>query len=151
MVDNIQDAPTIHDELEQTKKKLNFEYKTKVYIVIEDSDTEDYGLVKDTLSDINWVSGQGETIGTWTRSPMDHLIHISLLPSMEALYDKSVKLWTEMVERRKTQKAQKDAKRRIPRIGPSQPKTKKEPELTEADESLLAINSMKAKLMGLRK
>lgn len=151
MDDNIQDAPTIHDELEQTKKKLNFEYKTKIYVVLEDSNIQDYGLVKDTLGDINWVPGKGETIGTWSRSGWDNLIHISILPAIEALYDKSVKMWTEIIEKRKITSTKSQSRRRIPSVGSSDKKQKPEPEQSTSDETKIAFSDLKAKLLNLRK
>ena len=139
---------TITDGNEPSKIKL--ENKPKAHIVLEDSDTEDYGVVKDTRNDIMWVSGKGDVVGTWSRSKVDGLIHISLIDSINALYDRAVMSWSKNVEARKVQKIKRsrvsDGTRK-----PGRPKLVKPEQTTVVpDKDRIAINDMKAKLMGLR-
>ena len=141
------------DDAQQTEIKI--QNKPKAHIALEESDTEDFGIVKDTRNDIMWVSGKGDIIGTWSRSRVDGLIHISLLTSIEALYDRAVLTWSKNIEMRKIQKTKKqrssdgtkpEGTRKVGR-----PKLDK-PQQTVVipDKDRVAINDMKAKLMGLR-
>lgn len=135
---------------EEQKPIPKFESKPKAHIVLEESDTEHTGLVKDTLCDINWISGQGETIGTWSRSRIDGLIHIKLLTSIEALYDRAINTWAEFAKERAAQKLQKAR-------GVRGPAKKKEGEQLDeqtptrlAEEDKIKFNDMRARLMKLR-
>jgi len=125
-----------------TKPQLKFESKPKAHIVLEDSDTEDSGIVKDTQCDVAWVSGQGPTIGTWSKSKVDGLIHIKLLTSVEALYDSAVNTWTKFAEVRAEQKKT----RRTPG---RKKKTDTEPTqvASVSDEDKIALNDMRARIM----
>lgn len=130
--------------------KIKLENKPKAHIVLEDSDTEDYGVVKDTRNDIMWVAGNGDVVGTWSRSKVDGLIHISLIDSINALYDRAVMSWAKNVEARKVQKIKKsrtsDGTRK-----PGRPKLEKPQQtVVVSDKDRAVINDMKAKLMGLR-
>ena len=145
--DNINQDNTTDTPQESPTK---FESKPKAHIALEDSDTEDSGIVKDTLCDINWVPGQGHTIGIWSRSKIDGLIHISLLTSIEALYDSAVRTWEEFSKARTQQKERKARGVR----GPSKKTLAEAEEQAQiqklSDEEKLKYNDMRAKLMRSR-
>ena len=140
--DNITDTPQ--------ESPTKFESKPKAHIALEGSDSEDSGIVKDTLCDINWVPGQGHTIGIWSRSKIDGLIHISLLTSIEALYDSAIRTWEEFAKERTQQKERKARGVR----GPSKKTLAESEEQLQAkklsDEEKLKYNDMRAKLMRSR-
>lgn len=141
------------DEIQSTTPegtKPKFESKPKAHIALEDSDTEDSGIVKDTLCDIAWVQGQGNTVGIWSRSKIDGLIHISLISSIEALYDSAIRTWEEFAKIR----AQQDARKARGVRGPSKKKDIAPDESTQlqplSDEEKLRYNDMRARLMRSR-
>ena len=104
------------------------------------SNEDDWGIVEDTLSNLLWQPGQGEIVGTWTRSKLDECIHVSLLTSISALEDRSIIIWTKYAEERKAQKAAG----KKPRAAKKADEPELIPELSV--EKKLEFNSLRAKL-----
>lgn len=77
------------------------EYKTKAYLVLVDSDKKDWGVIEDTLNDLNWEPGKGEIVGTWSKPRYDNLVHISLCTAISALQDRSVQTFARYAEERR--------------------------------------------------
>ena len=117
----------------------------RAWLVLVDSDTQSWGIVEDTLGDINWTPGSGEIVGTWTRSALDKCIHVSLLTAINALEDRSIAIWSKYAEERKAQKATGKKSR-----SPRKPKDEK-PVVEESVETMMAFNSLRAKLKRSKK
>lgn len=113
----------------------------RAWIVLVDSDIDDWGMVEDTKGDLLWQPGKGDIVGTWTRSKVDGRIHISLLSAINALEDKAIAIWSEYAEQRRIQKAT-GKKPRSPRAK----KEEQEPDAPLPAETQLAFNSLRAKL-----
>ena len=76
-------------------------YKPCAHIVLFGSDTESWGLAIDSKNNIFIKRPEeGEIVGTWTRSPIDNRIRLSLETSLEALTDMSVLRMMEHVKMR---------------------------------------------------
>lgn len=129
-----------------------FEYKYKANVTLEDSDKEEYGVVRDTTGIFDFTHGQGDVVGTWTRSRVDNLIRVSLLPSIEALYDKAVRTWQNYAEERKIAKEIKASGGRV--AGKRKTKLTVNVEAPEPvklpDEEKIKFNDMRARLMKSR-
>lgn len=114
---------------------------TKAFLALIDSEHGNWGVVEDTLGDMLWVPGKGEIVGTWTRSKVDNLLHISLTTAIVALVDRSIQIWAKYAEERKAGKVAKTQRTaRAPKDVVEEPV----PELSI--EEKLAFNSMRAKL-----
>lgn len=116
------------------------EYKVRAHLALEDTDTHDWGLVKDTEGNICWKRGEGQLVGTWSRSPSDGLIHICLETTIMALVDKATLQFAKYAEKRRTEIAAPKARSSR---GPRAPKP--EPEQSEA---LTVLDSVR-KLLNL--
>lgn len=121
----------------QEEQPVTPEYKVKAHIALEDTDTHDWGLVKDTEGDICWKSGEGQLIGTWSRSPSDGLIHICLETTITALVDKATLQFAKYAEKRRTEIA---APRTRSSRGLRAPKA--EPEQSEALTMLDSVRNL---------
>lgn len=130
---------------EETKPPLKFESKPKAHIVLEDSDDESSGIVKDTQCDLSWIPGQGATVGTWSRSKVDGLIHIKLLTPIEALYDSAVNTWAKFAEIRTEQKKTRGKPGRKKKVVTDTPEVVSVP-----DEDKIVFNDMRARILALR-
>lgn len=83
-----------------------------VWIVLVGSEEkDDWGVTEDTLGNLLWAPGEGDLVGTWSRSSLDGRIHISLLTAISALEDRTVTIWAKYAEERKAQKATGKRKR----------------------------------------
>ncbi len=112
----------------------------KAWLALVSSDHEDWGMVEDTLGDILWTPGKGEIVGTWTRSKVDGLLHLSLTTSFRALVDKAIQIWARYAEERKAGKVVKERKARQPK------EIVEEPVAELPVEEKLAFNSLRARL-----
>ncbi len=97
------------------------EYQVKAHIALEDSDGESWGIVKDTEGSLAWGPGKGATIGTWSRSPQDGLIHIFLETSIMALVDKSTLAFAKYAEQRRADVSTTKKGTRAPRVPKVEP------------------------------
>ncbi len=84
------------DALDLTK----LEYGTKVFIILEESDKEQWGVVKDNTDMLFTALKECPAIGTWSRAPYDNLIHIALTTPIKALLDRAVQLTALRVKER---------------------------------------------------
>jgi len=76
-------------------------YKSGAHLVLEDSDTDNFGMVVDKEDKIFWKPGDGSVVGEWSKAPFDNRIHLSIKPPIVALYDKAMSNLEEIVRRRK--------------------------------------------------
>ncbi len=123
-------------EEEQPKdEQPKLDYQVKAHIALEDSDDQTWGIVKDTEGDYGWKTGGGATIGTWSRSPSDGLIHVFLETPIMALVDKATQHFAEYAEKRRADLATLKSGSRTPRT----PRTPKAP--PEPSEEQVAMSS----------
>ena len=126
------------------------EFKIKAYLALVDSDQYDWGIIEDTLSDLLWTPGKGEVVGTWTRTKLDNLIHVSLGTSLSALQDRSVQTFAKYTEERRLKadgsKKPKKKARTAAEIAQEQiaPSASSTPEIS-VDEKL-KFNALRARL-----
>jgi len=134
---------TEDDELQEVPPKT--EYKVKAYLVLVDSDHQDWGIVEDTMNDILWQPGGGEIVGTWSKPKYDNLIHISLSTAISALQDRSIQTFAKYAEERRQQIAgvKKPAKRGKKAAEPIQEQLPA-PEISI--EEKMKFNSLRARL-----
>ena len=76
-------------------------YQTKAYLVLLNSDHDDWGVIEDTLNNLMWEPGKGEIVGTWSRPRFDNRIHISLCTSISALQDRAIQTFLHYSEEHK--------------------------------------------------
>ncbi len=118
------------------ERPATLEYQVKAHIALEDSDSQVWGILKDLEGSYSWKPGEGQIVGTWSRSPQDNLIHVFLETSIQSLVDKSTLRFAEYAEKRRTEVSTPKTRTRAPRV----PK----PELeTEASEALTKIASLR--------
>lgn len=117
----------------------------RVWLVLVGSEDEDWGIVEDTQGSLMWKPGEGDIVGTWTRSVIDNRIHVSLLSVINALEDRSIAIWSRYAEERKLQKAA-GKKPRTPRAKKATGEEEPEPQPTLSVEDSMKFNSLRARL-----
>jgi len=117
---------------------------TKAWLVLVDSDKEDWGLIEDTLGDLNWTPGKGEVVGTWSRTQFDGMIHLSVETSLAALQDRSIQIWSKYAEERRVQKATGKKPRKARALKPEEAALPS-PELSL--EQKMEFNSLRARVL----
>ena len=96
------------------------EYKSKVRLILEDSETAEWGLVKDCHGAINHIPEDADIVGTWNRYGTG-TYWISLTVASEALLDRHTQLTAKLAADRKLQaslepyQVKKTTKARVPR------------------------------------
>ncbi len=96
------------------------EYKSKVRLVLEDSEIAEWGLVKDCHGAINLIPEDADIVGTWNRYGTG-TYWISLTVASEALLDRATQLTAKLAADRKLQaslepyQVKKTTKVRVPR------------------------------------
>ncbi len=128
----------------ETEDPKELKYSISAHVALEDSDTETWGVAKDTDGSFQWKTGDGELVGTWSRSPSDGLIHVFLETPLLALVNKATQHFAELARQRETAvDAPKSKGARAPRA----PKVveKSEAEL-EAEERMNKIASLRSKI-----
>lgn len=78
------------------------EYKPKAHLVLEGSNTEEWGVVKDCHGNVNYVPEDAELVGTWNKYS-NGVIWVSLETSLQALQNKATLLMAEMAKAREVQ------------------------------------------------
>ena len=120
-------------------------YEVKAYLVLVDSDKyNDWGIIEDTLNNLNWQPGMGETVGTWSRPGYDNSIHISLGTALSALQDRSIQSFAKYAEERRQEQLGVKPARKARKTGVPIPEPEQVQELS-VDEKL-KFNSLRAKL-----
>lgn len=119
------------------------EYQVKAYLILVDSDKQDWGVVEDTHNDLAWTPGKGEVVGTWSRPRYDNLIHIGLTTALQALQDRAIQTFAKYAEERKqvAEGKKKPSGKSKKAKEPAQEPTQELP----VDEKL-KFNSLRAKL-----
>lgn len=92
---------TWQTEEEIAPQQRSPEYQVKARLVLEDSGEHTWGLVKFIGTRIFHEFGQGEVVGTWSKSPADGYYHISLETPIMVLVDKATQLHIELVNKRR--------------------------------------------------
>ncbi len=117
------------------------EYQIKAHIALEDSNSHDWGVARDTEGSFVWEPGVGPITGTWTRSPVDGLIHVFLETPTTALVDAATLRFVELAEKRLAKEAtvSKPTTRKK-----AAPKPTEEP--SEQAENLAAIDRLRGLL-----
>lgn len=131
---------TEDDEVQKVPPKQ--EFKVKAYLVLVDSDKQDWGMVEDTLNNLNWQPGSGEVVGTWTRPAYNNLIHISLGTALSALQDRSVQTFAHYAEERR----QKVLVKRAPRKAGKAAEPVQEPVQELSVDEKLKFNALRARM-----
>ena len=109
-------------------------YQIKAHVALEGSNEYSWGTTKDTEGSFTWKTGEGEIVGTWSRSPADGLIHVFLETSLQGLVDKATLRFAELAERRKeTASTPKTTRTRTPKV--EQP--------PEPNEELIKIDKLR--------
>ena len=121
-------------------------YEVKAYLVLVDSDNHnDWGIIEDTLNNINWQPGEGEVVGTWSRPGFDNRIRITLSTALSALQDRSAQTFAHYAEERRLREA---GLLKVPRKGKKAAKSTEEPTPApdiSIDEKL-KFNALRARL-----
>ncbi len=133
---------TEDEEAQELAQPPKQEYKVKAYLVLVDSDGKDWGVVEDTLNDLNWQPGGGEIVGTWSRTPYDNRIHVSLGTALSALQDRSVQTFAKYAEERK----QKELVKRAPRKAGKAAEPVQEPVQELSVDEKLKFNALRARM-----
>lgn len=123
--------------IDPEKRPVKLDHQVKAHIALEDSDKENWGMVK-YLEPGNYAleAGEGELVGNWSRSPKDGLIHVFLEDPLTALVDKAIQQFAEYATRRKAEAAApKTRKARVPKAAP------------EPSEALVKIDRLR-KMLG---
>jgi len=115
----------------------------KATLVLVDSDKEDWGLIEDTLGDLNWVPGKGEVVGTWARTAFDNLIYLGVETSLSALQNRTTQIWAKYAEERRVQKATGKKPKRARALKPEEAAL---PEAELSVEVKLEFNALRARL-----
>lgn len=84
-----------------TEEDTKPEYQVKASLVLEDSDKETWGLVRDTEGKFDREKDEGPIVGTWSKSPVDNCYHIFLETPITALVDKATLRTAELVKKRR--------------------------------------------------
>ena len=99
----------------------DIEYKPKAYLVLENSDTKNYGLIRD-ITDPSIINlSSCEVVGSWSKSRADNLIKLSLIESIDAIYDKALQAWADFEQITFPEPKKKRAPKSLPK--PSKPKS----------------------------
>ena len=116
----------------------------KAWLVLVDSDKEDWGLIEDTKGNLNWTPGKGEVVGTWSRTQFDGLIHLGVETSIAALQDRSIQVWAKYAEERRVQMAtgKKPRKTKAPK-----PEEAALPAPELSVEQKMEFNSLRARVL----
>lgn len=134
---------TEDDEVQKAPPPPKQGFEVKAHLVLVDSDKEDWGVVEDTLSNLNWQPGLGEITGTWSRPRYDNLIHISLATAISALQDRSVQTFAKYAEERRQRKeGEKKPARKEKKVVEPLPEPVQELSVDER----LRFNSLRARL-----
>lgn len=127
-------------EQEEEDSQPKLEYQVNAHITLEDSDTQTWGMVKDTEDNFLWKPGEGILVGKWSRSPVDGLIHVFLETPLMALVDKATQRFAEYAERRRTTSS-------APKTRSKSSRTPKVEPVAIPAEELTTINNLR-KLLG---
>ena len=133
-----------------TPNRTDLKYQYKVHLVLVDSDKyNDWGVVEDDTGKFAYVPGQGEIVGTWSRTGYDDMVHITLTTSINALLDRATQTWAAYALERKA----RDAAPKKPRAkkiiyGETQSTEPAQPavDTQQVIEKKLEFNSLRARL-----
>ncbi len=139
----------------ESKSKLTpmtqLEIKPKARLVLEDSDSENWGLVLDCHGALNTIPEDAEPVGKWNRY-QDDVIWISLTTPIEALADRAIQQYVFVSEARRKAEAAGTAKKtgtkKARKASAAKPKTEQGVEPTAAQETANKLDSLRKKLRG---
>lgn len=114
--------------IDPEKRPVKLEYQVKAHVALENSDKEDWGMVKYIEKGVYTLEAtEGELVGSWSRSPTDGLVHVSLETPLAALADKATQDFAKLAIRRQEQAASATATSKV-----SKSRSPKAPKVTKA-------------------
>lgn len=113
------------------------EFQIKAHVALIDSDKEQWGIAEFTEGDFGWAPGEGQPVGTWSKSPVDGIFHVFLETPLAALQDRAVQSFKEHAERRSASTTTKKTRT------PGKARVRKEPEPEVVDENLAKISALR--------
>ena len=122
----------------------NPSYKPKAHLVLEDSETKSWGVVKDCKGAINFIPPDAEPVGIWHRYSNGQF-WVDITTPVEALVDHAVHHYAKLTELRR----QRDEE--ILTVKPKatrQPRAPKVEKPEEPSQMVSAIDALRAKLGG---
>ena len=106
MVEQKTSSPWDLEEVDESKdavaKTVNLEdteYKVKAHLVLEDSETAEWGVVKDCHGNINMIPPDADVVGTWSRYG-DGTYWVSITTPIEAMLDRYTQLALQLSKAR---------------------------------------------------
>ena len=122
------------------------DYRMKTHLVLEASESEEWGVVRDCAGNINYIPPDAPVVGNWTKYG-EGTFWLSLTTSLEAMRDTSIRLTMELAEKRAAapKPTTKPAKARRGAKAPAATEEPTELEV-EAAQTLSTIDSLRSKL-----
>lgn len=77
-------------------------YQAKAHLVLEGSETHEWGVVKDCMGSVNYIPEDAEVVGTWSKYG-EGTYWVALETSMQALQDRATLLTAELAARRRVE------------------------------------------------
>ncbi len=121
------------------ERPVQQEYQIKAHVALESSDSQMWGVARDVEGSYTWKPGEGQIVGTWSRSPADGLVHVFLETPLTALMDKATQNFVRLAEKREAEKREADTSSKTRKT--RTPKREKPAE--EPDEALTAIENIR--------
>jgi len=116
------------EEAQQPLEQLKIPaLKVKARLVLEDSDCQEWGVVKDCHLNVNHIPEDAEVVGTWNKYG-DGVFWVSLTTPVEALADKATQLFVELAERRRRELATEAIVPKVSKARAKRAKAEPEPE-----------------------
>lgn len=135
------------DDEEQPQDEAPQEYHAKAHLVLEGSESADWGMVKDCHGAINLVPDDAEVVGTWNMYG-EGTYWVSLTTSLEALTDKAIQLTKEIADKRHVGTAKvKKAPRKTSTTPPAGPSQEEIDNAAEVEATTSRISDLR-KLIG---
>lgn len=85
---------------EESPEERKLDYQVKAHVVLEDSNTKTWGLVRDAEGQVSPKHGEGPVVGTWSKSPIDSCYHAFLETTIMALVDRATQRHAELAAKR---------------------------------------------------
>ncbi len=142
-------VPSTTEAMEKAVPMEQTEYKPKAHLVLEGSESQEWGVVKDCLGRVNYIPPDAEIVGSWSRYG-DGTYWVSLTTSLEALRDRSTRLFAQLAEARLKAEEAAGYKPKPKRArAPKEPR-KEEEETPEVSETTSRLDALRKKLKGTK-
>ncbi len=129
--------------IDPESRPAKLDYQIKAHVVLEDSLSENWGMVKYLKPGTYSLEAiEGEIVGNWSISPTDGFIHVFLETPLTALADRAVQEFAKYAEMRKDTAS-------IPKSIKSRTRTPKAPAPEpEPNENQVKIDGLRRMLAG---